>query len=222
MLVVNKVDGSRTSTASIPPPASRVRTSRETSRPWRPCRTRWRAGGSPSECATIRSSPCRSGRTRAMRHDHLPQQGYRRLVRPPHRRPGLCFGVFGRRDRQERGFLGHRRRHVDLPLLRPGQPQDRRLALRASGPGFRSAVDHGLFGMLTVEPKGSSYLNANTGNPLLSGGKPHRPRGRRSVPRGHPHAPRGRQRQRADLRPTGKAVPRSTRRPAATVPASSR
>ena len=37
------------------------------------------------------------------------------------------------------------------------------------GPGFRSAVDHGLFGMLTVEPKGSTYLDANTGNPLISG-----------------------------------------------------
>jgi manganese oxidase len=37
------------------------------------------------------------------------------------------------------------------------------------GPGYRSAVDHGLFGMLTVEPKGSSYLDANTGNPLITG-----------------------------------------------------
>ena len=37
------------------------------------------------------------------------------------------------------------------------------------GPGFRAAVDHGLFGMLNVEPKGSSYADANTGAPLLSG-----------------------------------------------------
>ncbi len=37
------------------------------------------------------------------------------------------------------------------------------------GPGFRAAVDHGLFGMLNVEPKGSVYAGASTGSPLLSG-----------------------------------------------------
>jgi Big-like domain-containing protein/multicopper oxidase len=31
------------------------------------------------------------------------------------------------------------------------------------GPGFRNAVTHGLFGALTVEPKGSRYANPNTG-----------------------------------------------------------
>ena len=38
------------------------------------------------------------------------------------------------------------------------------------GPGYRSAVDHGLFGTLTVEPPGSTYLDASTAaKPLLSG-----------------------------------------------------
>ncbi len=38
------------------------------------------------------------------------------------------------------------------------------------GPGFRAAVDHGLFGALAVEPAGSTYWDANTPNtPLKSG-----------------------------------------------------
>ena len=38
------------------------------------------------------------------------------------------------------------------------------------GPGFRSQVDHGLFGMLNVEPPNSTYLNAsNIGQELVSG-----------------------------------------------------
>lgn len=37
------------------------------------------------------------------------------------------------------------------------------------GPGERFAVDHGLFGMLTVEPEGARYLDANTGLPLVAG-----------------------------------------------------
>src|SRR3954452_11795472 len=38
------------------------------------------------------------------------------------------------------------------------------------GPGYRGAVDHGLFGTLTVEPPESVYLDASTaGRPLLSG-----------------------------------------------------
>ena len=38
------------------------------------------------------------------------------------------------------------------------------------GPGYRAAVDHGLFGMLNIEPKGSTYWNAGTPNePLVSG-----------------------------------------------------
>jgi FtsP/CotA-like multicopper oxidase with cupredoxin domain len=38
------------------------------------------------------------------------------------------------------------------------------------GPGYRAAVDHGLFGALMVEPVGSTYWNANTPNtPLESG-----------------------------------------------------
>jgi len=37
------------------------------------------------------------------------------------------------------------------------------------GPGNRQAVAHGLFGTLSVEPPGSTYLNMTTGQPLLSG-----------------------------------------------------
>ncbi|MGA8979089.1 MAG: multicopper oxidase domain-containing protein [Pedococcus sp.] len=38
------------------------------------------------------------------------------------------------------------------------------------GPGYRSAVDHGLFGALVVEPPGSTYWNASVaGQPLESG-----------------------------------------------------
>ena len=38
------------------------------------------------------------------------------------------------------------------------------------GPGFRAAVNHGLFGALVVEPKGSTYWDPTTpGKPLLSG-----------------------------------------------------
>ncbi|MCW2866144.1 MAG: hypothetical protein JWR20_332, partial [Marmoricola sp.] len=38
------------------------------------------------------------------------------------------------------------------------------------GPGFRAAVDHGLFGTLLVEPPGSTYWDATTPDtPLLSG-----------------------------------------------------
>ncbi|MFL5927817.1 MAG: multicopper oxidase domain-containing protein, partial [Gaiellaceae bacterium] len=37
------------------------------------------------------------------------------------------------------------------------------------GPGNREAVEHGLFGVLAVEPPGSSYLNMTTGGPLDSG-----------------------------------------------------
>ena len=38
------------------------------------------------------------------------------------------------------------------------------------GPGFRSAVNHGMFGMLNVEPKGSTYWDASIPNqPLVSG-----------------------------------------------------
>ena len=37
------------------------------------------------------------------------------------------------------------------------------------GPGNRDAVSHGLFGVLTVEPEGSVYLNPDTGLPLQSG-----------------------------------------------------
>src|SRR3989440_118007 len=37
------------------------------------------------------------------------------------------------------------------------------------GPGNRDAVSHGLFGVLAVEPPGSSYLNVTTGAPLNSG-----------------------------------------------------
>jgi manganese oxidase len=38
------------------------------------------------------------------------------------------------------------------------------------GPGYRSQVDHGLFGMLNVEPPNSTYLNAsNIGQELVSG-----------------------------------------------------
>ena len=52
-------------------------------------------------------------------------------------------------------------------------PEDRRLEgshYVHPGPGYRSAVDHGLFGTLTVEPPGSTYLDASTADrPLLSG-----------------------------------------------------
>ncbi len=52
-------------------------------------------------------------------------------------------------------------------------PRDRRLEgshYVHPGPGYRSAVDHGLFGTLTVEPPDSTYLDASTaGRPLLSG-----------------------------------------------------
>ena len=37
------------------------------------------------------------------------------------------------------------------------------------GPGNRLAVAHGLFGALVVEPQGSTYLNADDGQPLESG-----------------------------------------------------
>jgi hypothetical protein len=37
------------------------------------------------------------------------------------------------------------------------------------GPGFRDQVSHGLFGSLTVEPPGSTYLSSETGQPLQSG-----------------------------------------------------
>ena len=37
------------------------------------------------------------------------------------------------------------------------------------GPGNRGAVSHGLFGVLTIEPEGSVYLNPDTGQPLESG-----------------------------------------------------
>jgi FtsP/CotA-like multicopper oxidase with cupredoxin domain len=37
------------------------------------------------------------------------------------------------------------------------------------GPGNRAAVSHGLFGVLSVEPPGSTYLDLTTGAPLLSG-----------------------------------------------------
>ncbi len=37
------------------------------------------------------------------------------------------------------------------------------------GPGNRDAVAHGLFGVLTIEPEGSTYLHPDTGNPLPSG-----------------------------------------------------
>ncbi|NUR75551.1 MAG: multicopper oxidase domain-containing protein, partial [Thermoleophilia bacterium] len=37
------------------------------------------------------------------------------------------------------------------------------------GPGNRQAVDHGLFGVLAVEPPGATYLNMTTGAPLQSG-----------------------------------------------------
>ncbi|MEO7745512.1 MAG: multicopper oxidase domain-containing protein, partial [Actinomycetota bacterium] len=52
-------------------------------------------------------------------------------------------------------------------------PNDRRLEgshYVHPGPGYRFAVDHGLFGTLTVEPPGSTYLDASTADrPLLSG-----------------------------------------------------
>ncbi|WP_310528260.1 multicopper oxidase domain-containing protein, partial [Nocardioides sp.] len=52
-------------------------------------------------------------------------------------------------------------------------PDDRRLEgahYIHPGPGYRAAVDHGLFGSLVVEPPGSTYWNASTpGQPLLSG-----------------------------------------------------
>src|SRR3954447_18675672 len=37
------------------------------------------------------------------------------------------------------------------------------------GPGNRAAIDHGLFGVLAVEPPGSAYLNITTGAPIESG-----------------------------------------------------
>jgi manganese oxidase len=37
------------------------------------------------------------------------------------------------------------------------------------GPGFRDAIGNGLFGELTVEPPGSTYLDPNDGSPLDSG-----------------------------------------------------
>ena len=37
------------------------------------------------------------------------------------------------------------------------------------GPGNRDAVNHGLFGVLVVEPQGSTYLNPDTGDPLRDG-----------------------------------------------------
>ena len=37
------------------------------------------------------------------------------------------------------------------------------------GPGNREAVSHGLWGALMAEPPGSTYLNANNGQPLKSG-----------------------------------------------------
>ncbi len=37
------------------------------------------------------------------------------------------------------------------------------------GPGFRDQVSHGLFGSLAVEPKGSTYRNMVTGEPIDSG-----------------------------------------------------
>ena len=52
-------------------------------------------------------------------------------------------------------------------------PMDRRLEgghYLHPGPGFRSAVDHGLFGSLMVEPPHSTYWNASLPNqPLMSG-----------------------------------------------------
>jgi len=36
------------------------------------------------------------------------------------------------------------------------------------GPGYRDAVDHGLFGVLSVEPPGSQYLSVITGQPIES------------------------------------------------------
>jgi hypothetical protein len=36
------------------------------------------------------------------------------------------------------------------------------------GPGYRDAVDHGLFGVLSVEPPGSEYLSVITGQPIES------------------------------------------------------
>ena len=52
-------------------------------------------------------------------------------------------------------------------------PRDRRLEgshYVHPGPGYRSAIDHGLFGTLTVEPPDSTYLDASTADrPLLSG-----------------------------------------------------
>src|SRR3954466_2273441 len=38
------------------------------------------------------------------------------------------------------------------------------------GPGYRAAVNHGLFGALIVEPRGSTYWDASSANtPLASG-----------------------------------------------------
>ena len=37
------------------------------------------------------------------------------------------------------------------------------------GPGYRAEVSHGLFGALAVQPKGSVYLNTDTGQPLPNG-----------------------------------------------------
>ena len=36
------------------------------------------------------------------------------------------------------------------------------------GPGYRDAVDHGLFGVLSVEPPGSQFLSVITGQPIAS------------------------------------------------------
>src|SRR5690349_6185418 len=51
----------------------------------------------------------------------------------------------------------------------PNDPQLEGSHLIHPGPGYRDAVDHGLFGTLEVEPAGSTYLDVSTGKPLASG-----------------------------------------------------
>src|SRR3954470_2020986 len=52
----------------------------------------------------------------------------------------------------------------------PNDPREEGGHYMHPGPGYRSAVSHGLFGALMVEPPGSTYWNTTTRNqPLLSG-----------------------------------------------------
>ena len=60
--------------------------------------------------------------------------------------------------------------HQTYRFLVPDDPTFEGAHYLHPGPGFRAAVDHGLFGTLLVEPPGSTYWDATTpGQPLLSG-----------------------------------------------------